>query len=95
MIIDFAILLVVGMSIAIAAIFCGFLVRRHAKRSNNAKWEPALEPQSEAHGLGTDYPQRSGSFLSSMVHRRYAIPKDPQAYAKIFVPETKVADQRE
>ena len=95
MVIDFAILLVVGISTAIAAIFLSRVVRRHAKRSNYAKWEPALEPQSEAQGLGTDYPERSASFLSSMVHRRYTIPKDPQAYAKIFVPDTKAADQKE
>ena len=60
--------------------------RRIAKRSNYDKWEPALEPKSDVHVLGSDLPQRRNTFFAGMAQRRYTVPKDPQAYAKIFVP---------
>ena len=61
--------------------------RRIAKRRNHDKWEPALDPTSDAHVLGSDYRQRQGTFFVGMAQRRYTVPKDPQAYAKIFVPD--------
>ena len=87
--VDFAVLFVVGLSIAIVAVVLRFVAYRHAKRSNHSKWQPALSPEADAHSLGTELPQRSGTFLSGLVHKRYTVPKDPQAYAKIFVPDSK------
>jgi hypothetical protein len=49
-------------------------------------WEPALEPTSDVHVLGNDYPQKNGEFLQHLVKRTYTVPKDPEEYAKIFVP---------
>jgi len=49
-------------------------------------WQPELEPTPEVHVLGSDYPQTNGTFLRHLVSRPYTVPKDPEAYAKIFVP---------
>jgi hypothetical protein len=41
---------------------------------------------TSVHTLGSGWPQTGTSFFGGMVRRTYAVPKDPQAYAKIFVP---------
>lgn len=49
-------------------------------------WQPDLKPEPDVHVLGNDYPQKDGQFLQHLVKRSYTVPKDPEAYAKIFVP---------
>ena len=49
-------------------------------------WQPDLEPTPEVHVLGNSYPQKDGEFLQHLVKRTYTVPKDPEEYAKIFVP---------
>ena len=49
-------------------------------------WEPDLEPRPDVHVLGSDYPQKDTEFLQHLVKRSYTVPKDPEEYAKIFVP---------
>ena len=52
----------------------------------NFDWQPDLGPEPDVHILGGDYPQRNGAFLRHLVKRAYTVPKDPEEYAKIFVP---------
>ncbi|MDB5661462.1 MAG: hypothetical protein JWS10_4077 [Cypionkella sp.] len=49
-------------------------------------WQPDLELPADVHVLGSEYPQRDGAFLRYLVKRTYTVPKDPEEYAKIFVP---------
>ena len=64
-------------------------------KTGKFNWQPDLEPTPEVHILGSDYPQRNGTFLRHLVNRPYTVPKDPEAYVKIFVPtkDRKGSDQ--
>ncbi len=55
-------------------------------KSRKFDWQPDLEPAPEVHVLGSNYPQKDGEFLQHLVKRTYTVPKDPEEYAKIFVP---------
>lgn len=55
-------------------------------KSSKFDWQPDLEPTPDVHVLGNDYPQKDGEFLQHLVNRSYTVPKDPEEYAKIFVP---------
>lgn len=55
-----------------------------ARPSRRPRWDPALD----SHILGSDYRKADhGSSPGGIERRNYHVPKDPQAYAKIFVPD--------
>ncbi|MDZ4312679.1 MAG: hypothetical protein U1A24_19200 [Cypionkella sp.] len=65
------------------------LKRWHEAKNRHSEWRPALttdDPKKDVHVLGSRYPQKSRDFLASTVSNAYTVPKDPEEYAKIFVP---------
>ena len=91
---DFQFLVVVLALAFFGAVFSKFARDRRARKSK-MPWEPALDPKADVHVLGADFPQSSGTFMNGLVSKRYTVPKDPQEYAKLFVPETKDKGQQE
>jgi hypothetical protein len=66
---------------------------RYGDRRRMNQWVPDLSADRDGnavHVLGAPYPQRTNTFMEGFTRRTYSVPKDPEAYAKIFVPtETK------
>ncbi len=62
--------------------------RSYTVRRRHSEWQPALSAQSEEEGVHfvtSDYP--TGSRWESEARKQsHTVPKNPQDYAKIFIP---------
>jgi hypothetical protein len=67
------------------------VMRGVAKKYNFAKWQPA----QDSHVSFTEFHQNGAGFLNGMTSQNSLVPKDPQEYAKGFMPKDGAGESRE
>ena len=87
-------IMVTGVAAAVGLLVLWAAKKSFASKARNKDWQPALEQEREqdVHILGTTYPESNWHGLTCKKIHTYTVPKEPNEYAKIFVPEAKCND---
>jgi hypothetical protein len=88
-----ALQVLVALALGAVVIFGPFLLvmRAIAKKYNFAKWQP----EQDKHVVFTEFHQNGEGFLNGMTSQNGLVPKDPQDYAKAFVPKDGAGESKE